>query len=150
MVLAWDEVRIAAERTGVRAERIDLQSVDDLDAVFAAAVSMHADAVSVLANPLLLPASARVGELALRYRLPGSGLKQYVEAGLLMTYNADLAAVHHHAAVYVDRILKGARPADLPVEQPNLIAFVVNAKTAQALGLTIPPDVAAQVTEWVG
>ena len=149
MVLAAEEVRTAAARIGARAERIDLQSVDDLDAAFETAVLMHADAVSIQANPLLLPVSGRIGELALRYRLPGTGLKQYVEAGLLMQYNSDLAAVHRRAAVYADKILKGAKPADLPVEQPTLIAFVVNAKTAQALGLTIPPDVAAQVTEWI-
>ena len=149
MVLAWEEVRIACERTGARAERIDVQSADDIDAAFEKAVLMHADAISIQANPLLLPVSDRIGELALRHRLPGTGLKQYVQAGLLMQYNSDLAAVHRHAATYVDKILKGTKPSDLPVEQPTFIAFVVNGKTARGLGITIPPEVSAQVTEWI-
>ena len=66
-----------------------------------------------------------------------------------MSYGADLAAVHGRAAVYVDRILKGARPADLPVEQPTTFELVVNANTARALGISIAPDLAAQVTQWI-
>jgi putative ABC transport system substrate-binding protein len=74
----------------------------------------------------------------------------YAEAGLLMTYGADDPwAQYRRTAVYVDKILRGATPADLPLEQPTVFDFVVNMKTAQALGLTIPPDVAAQVTQWI-
>jgi putative ABC transport system substrate-binding protein len=72
-----------------------------------------------------------------------------VEAGGLMSYGLSQAALHRRAANYVDRILRGARPADLPVEQLSTVEFAVNVKALQALGLTIPPDVAAQVTEWV-
>ena len=149
MVQQWEDSRVGAEQAGIVATRIDIQSVDDLDAAFEAAASQHVDAVIVAANPLLLPVSDHLAELALRYRLPGYGLKQYVQAGLLMTYNADLAAVHRRAALYVERILNGEKPADLPVEQPTTFELVVNARTAAALGLTIDPVVAAQVTQWV-
>ena len=149
MVLAWEDNRMGAERAGVYAERIDLQSAQDVDAAFEVAASIRPDAVIVDANPLLLPVSARVGALSLKYRLPGSGLKQYVASGLLFDYNPDLAAVHGHAAAYVDRILKGANPADLPVEQPTTYELVVNATTARALGINISPDLAAQVTQWI-
>ena len=126
-----------------------LQSVDDLDMAVETAAAQRVDALIVAANPLLLPVSEHLAELALRYRLPGFGLKQYVEAGLLMTYDADLAAVHRRAAAYVARILNGEKPADLPVEQPATFELVVNARTVAALGLTIPADVAAQVTQWI-
>jgi putative ABC transport system substrate-binding protein len=99
MVLAWEENRMGAQQAGVDAERIDIQSPQNLDAAFAAAASMRADAGIVNANPLLLPVSARLAELALHYRLLSTGLKQYTESGLLFNYGADLAAVHRRAGV---------------------------------------------------
>jgi putative ABC transport system substrate-binding protein len=113
----WEDIRVGAEQAGVMASRIDLQSVDDLDTAFEAAAAQHVDAVIVAANPLLLPVSDRLAELALRYRLPGCRLKQDADAGLLMTYGVDLAAVHRRAALYVERLLNGENQADLPVEQ---------------------------------
>ena len=114
------------------------------------AESGGAQALSVIAQAQLQPVRERVAELALQHRLPsitrGGG---YAEPGLLMTYGANVLALDRRAAVYVDKILKGAQPADLPVEQATTFDFVVNLKTAQALGPTIPPEMAAQVTQWI-
>jgi putative ABC transport system substrate-binding protein len=80
-------------------------------------------------------------EAALKHRLPGMyWAREYVEAGGLMTYSASLAGLRRHAAIYVDKVLKGAKPADLPIEQPTKFDLVINLKTAKALGLTIPPS----------
>jgi putative ABC transport system substrate-binding protein len=146
----WDEFRQAAETAGVQAQRIDLYSTSDLERAFDVAELGGAQALSVIAQVLLTPVRKRVVELALQHRLPSIGRQgEWAEAGLLMTYGANFLALVRRAAVYVDKILRGARPADLPIEQPNVFDFVINLKTAQALGLTIPPDVAAQVTQWI-
>jgi putative ABC transport system substrate-binding protein len=145
-----DEVRSAATAAGVVDERIDLQSADDVEAAFQEAVSRGADGVIIAAIALLLGVRDRVADVALRHRLPTmGGTRDFVQAGSLMLYGANLLAGPRRAAVYVDKILKGAKPADLPVEQPTVFDLVANARTAQALGITFPPDVAAQVTEWI-
>ena len=96
---------------------------------------MHAD------TPLFTTHRARLVDAAARRRLPAVyALKGYVEVGGLISYGADLPALYRHAAIYVDRILKGAKPGDLPVEQPTKFELVINLKTAKALGLTIPPS----------
>jgi putative ABC transport system substrate-binding protein len=146
----WRNLSVAAGQAGVHLERIELRSVDDLDAAFDMSRQVRADALFDIQNPLLLPVRDRFAGLALQHHLPGmlSG-RPYVASGLLMSYVTNFAALQRQAASYVDRILKGATPADLPVAQATTFEFFVNVNTAQALGLTIPPDVAAQVTEWV-
>jgi putative tryptophan/tyrosine transport system substrate-binding protein len=90
----------------------------------------------------------RIAALATHYRLPSIALfREYAEAGGLMAYGPNLAALARRAAYYVDRILRGTRPADLPIEQPREFEFLVNLKTAQALGITFPNDIMLQVTE---
>jgi putative ABC transport system substrate-binding protein len=149
--LLWDEFRQAAEQVEVQAQRIDLYSTSDLERGFDVAESGGAQALSVIAQALLLPVRKRVAELALQHRVPSIAVSgEWAEAGLLMTYgSADSLVIRRHAAVYVDKILRGAKPADLPVEQYTVFDFVVNMTTAQALGLTIPSDLATQVTKWV-
>jgi putative ABC transport system substrate-binding protein len=146
----WDEFRQAAETAGVQAQRIDLYSTSDLERAFDVVESGGAQALSVMAQAQLVPVRTRVAELGLQHRLPaitrGGG---YAEAGLLMSYGENTSALVRRAAVYVDKILRGAKPADLPLEQPTVFDFVVNINTAQALGLTIRSDIAAQVTKWV-
>jgi putative ABC transport system substrate-binding protein len=145
-----DEVRSAATAAGAVDERIDLQSADDVEIAFQEATSRGADGVIIAAIALLLPVVDRVAEVALRHRLPTiGGTRDFVQAGSLMNYGTNLLAAPRRAAVYVDKILKGAKPADLPVEQATVFDLVVNARTAQALGITFPPDVVAQVTEWI-
>jgi putative tryptophan/tyrosine transport system substrate-binding protein len=103
----------------------------------------------VLPSPILHALrGAQIADFALQQRLPTMGANpSLVQAGGLMTYSVNFAALHRRAAYYVDRILKGARPADLPVEQPTRFDFVINLKTAQAIGLTIPQHVLLQATE---
>ena len=119
-----------------------------MDAAIAALAARRPDTVVVASDPFL---TARVREVVTaigRLRLPAMfGFKEHVTAGGLMSYGANFLDVHRRAATYVDKILKGAKPADLPVEQPTKFDFVVNLKTAQTLGLTMPPSVMQQATE---
>jgi putative ABC transport system substrate-binding protein len=109
-----------------------------------------AQALSVIGAALLIPVRQHVIELALQHRLPTIARNsEWAKVGLMMVYGANNLAEFRHAAEYVDKILRGAKPGDLPIEEPRVFDLVVNLKTAQALGLTIPADVAAQVTEWI-
>jgi putative ABC transport system substrate-binding protein len=115
--------------------------VTDLDGAFRTAVREQADAMYVLPSPTFSHHRARLAELAVKHRLPGIYEdKGYVEAGGLMAYGPDFPDLFRRSASYVDRIFKGAKPGDLPIEQPTKFEFVVNLKTAKALGLTIPPS----------
>jgi putative ABC transport system substrate-binding protein len=99
-------------------------------------------------SPLLLAHRTLITDLAVQSRLPGLfPVREYIEAGGLLAYGPAILQAHRRSATLVDRILKGARPADLPVEQPTEFDFIVNQRTARALGLTIPPSVLAQATE---
>jgi putative tryptophan/tyrosine transport system substrate-binding protein len=114
----------------------------DLENAFSAIAREHAQAVVVLGFGPYMAARQRIAELALRYRLPTFfSWRDHVEAGGLMSYGPDLDDLLRRAAIYVDKILRGAKPADLPVEQPTKFELVINLKTAKALGLTIPPSV---------
>jgi putative tryptophan/tyrosine transport system substrate-binding protein len=94
--------------------------------------------------------AGKIAALAVRHRLPAIyGLRTYVEAGGLMSYSADIFNLFYRAAVFVDKILKGARPADLPVEQPTKFELVVNVKAARAIGLTLPPSLLARASDVV-
>jgi putative ABC transport system substrate-binding protein len=102
-------------------------------------------ALVVIENARLISERTRIGELAARHRLPAMfSVKEHVEAGGLLSYGPDLVDVHHRAATFVDKILKGRKPADLPVEQPTKFEFVINLKAAKQIGLTIPPNVLAR------
>jgi len=102
----------------------------------------------VLRSPVFFDARARIIALAAQHRLPAMyGWRAYVDAGGLMAYGASLVDMGRRAATYVDRILKGAKPADLPIEQPMKFELVINLKTAKALGLTIPPNILFQADE---
>ena len=121
---------------------------DGLEAAFEAAVRERADGLFVSNGPVITANHARIAELAVQARLPSMWQQSdAVARGGLMGYGPNRAAMYRRAAYYVDRILKGTKPADLPVEQPTTFDFVINLKTAQALGLTIPQDVLLQATE---
>lgn len=128
----------AARTLGVRLEVVPVRGPDDfgpaLNALRGIDGLLHAD------TPLFTTHRARLVDAAAQKKLPAIyALKGYVEVGGLMSYGADLAAVYRHAAIHVDKVLKGARPGDLPVEQPTTFELVINSKTAKAIGLTIPP-----------
>jgi putative ABC transport system substrate-binding protein len=146
---AWlqvEQAQGAAAALGVEVQPLEIWNPDDLPRAFDAAVQWRADAVQVSAGTL--SAYDSVIEMAAKHRLPATYANpQSVAAGGLMAYGPNVAAMWRRAGYFVDRILRGAKPADLPVEQPMRFDFVINLKTAQALGLTIPQHVLLQATE---
>ena len=117
----------------------EIRNAGDIEGVFRAATEARASALYVFASAPLYGQARRVSDLAAKSRLPAMyNHRLYVEEGGLMSYSVDIADIWRRAAVFVDRILKGAKPADLPVEQPTKLDLVINLKTAKTLGLTIP------------
>ena len=145
---AIGHVKAAAQSLGVQLQLLPARGPDDFDGAFAAMAKERAEALLVVADALFVVHRARLADLAARNRLPSMhGLRENVEAGGLMSYGPNIAASWRRAAVFVDKILKGAKPGDLPVEQPTKFELVVNLRTAKALGLTIPPAVLARADE---
>jgi putative tryptophan/tyrosine transport system substrate-binding protein len=139
-----EKIQLGGAATGTAIEPIMIHSTEELDAAFPAMEKDRPDAVIVQPS---LP-TQRVTELALKYRIPAvSFVRAIAEEGGLMTYSSPGADAYQRAAVFVDKILKGAKPADLPVEQPTRFELVINMKTAKALGLTIPPAFLARADE---
>ena len=133
---------VAARALGVRLQVVEARGPEDFDRAFSDMTRARAGALAVLATPVFDSERRRLVDLAAKNRLPTVySYRSYVEAGGLMSYGPDLADSFRRAATYVDKILKGARPGDLPVEQPTKFELVINLKTARALGLTIPPSV---------
>jgi putative ABC transport system substrate-binding protein len=142
------EVEQAATALGISALPVAVGTDRELPRVFDVMTAAGADAYFVLADPRTDALRNEIVTLALRDRLPGAAqLRLYTDAGVLMSYAASLPALQRRAAVFVDKILKGENPADLPVEQPTTFELVVNLKTAEALGLTIPYQVLARADE---
>jgi ABC-type uncharacterized transport system substrate-binding protein len=131
----------AAQALGVQLHLVEARSPDAFASAFAAMSSAHADALLILADPMFLPHFRRLAELAATSHLPTiSKIREFAEAGGLIGYGASLPDTWRRAATYVDKILQGAKPADLPVEQPTRFELVINLKTAQALGITMLPS----------
>jgi len=125
---------------GVQLQFLPLRSPDEFDKTYQEILSKRAQAILILADPMTFAHRGRLANLAVRHGLPAMGsLSEYAQAGSLLSYWADGPDLVQRAASYVDKILKGARPADLPIEQPTKFELVINLKTAKALGLTIPP-----------
>jgi len=134
------EAQEAAQELGLQTQPLDVREASELDRAFAAMARERAEALVVLNDPLFLTHRTRLVELTGAHRLPTIyGNREYVEAGGLMAHGTNLRENFRRAVVYVDKILKGANPADLPIEQPRKFELVLNLKTAQALGLTLPP-----------
>jgi putative tryptophan/tyrosine transport system substrate-binding protein len=135
---AIEAVKGAGKKLGVSLWMVPARSAEDFDGALASMVAERVGAFLVLGSPLIVSARARLAELAVKYRLPSMfALREPVEAGGLMSYAADLNDLTRRAAVYIDKILKGAKPADLPVEQASKYELVINLKTAKAIGLTM-------------
>jgi putative ABC transport system substrate-binding protein len=133
-------VEEAAVEFGMRTFRRGLRDPAGFDAVFKAARDDGADVVFIGNSPAIFPHRKQLAELALKHRLPTvTGWREFAEAGSLMSYATDYPDLFRRAAEYVDRILKGAKPAELPIEQPSKFELIINLKTAKALGVTIPP-----------
>jgi putative ABC transport system substrate-binding protein len=139
------ETELAAGAFAVQLQYLDVGSPKNIETVFRAASKGRADAVLVLPNPVLLSQRAQLADLAAKNRLPAMyGQPEYADAGGLMFYGASITEMFRRAATYVDKILKSAKPAELPVEQPTKFELVINLKAAKQIGLTIPPNVLAR------
>jgi ABC-type uncharacterized transport system substrate-binding protein len=139
------EVQTAARELGVNIQPWEVRPADGFEKVFAALNKERPDGLLVLSGPLMGTSGKRIAGFALKSRLPSVyGDSAPVEAGGLMYYGADLAESYERVAYFVDKILKGAKPADLPVEQPTKFELVINLKTAKQIGLTIPPNMLAR------
>jgi putative ABC transport system substrate-binding protein len=142
------EAEVAARTLGVRLQFIEARGPADFDRAFSDMITARAGALTVLGSPMLFGERRRLVDLAAKNRLPAVyGLREFVDAGGLMAYGPNLADVFRRAATYVDKILKGAKPGDLPVEQPTKFELVINLTTAKALGLTIPQSLLARADE---
>jgi ABC-type uncharacterized transport system substrate-binding protein len=144
-VLELKEVQTAARPLGLTVRSWEVRAADGFERVFAALSKERPDGLYVLGGPLMRANEKRIVGFALKSRLPSVYYtRETVEAGGLMSYGADLADSYRRVAYFVDRILKGTKPADLPVEQPTKFELVINLKTAKQIGLTIPPNVLAR------
>ena len=134
-----------ARALGLNSQSVEVRKADDLERAFLAAKKERAGAVLVTANPLFSTHFARIAGLAIKNRLPSiQAQREFVDAGGLMMYGPSGTEIYRRAAIYVDKILKGANPADLPVERPAKFELIFNLKTAKQIGLTIPPNVLAR------
>ena len=144
------EVELAAGAFRTKLQYLDVPSPKDVETAFRAASKGRADAVLMLGNGILNAHRAQIAELAVRSRLPAIyNSVEWVEAGGLTSYGASIPDLLRRAATYVDKILKGAKPAELPVEQPTKFEFIVNLKAAKQIGLTIPPNVLARADKGI-
>jgi putative ABC transport system substrate-binding protein len=132
----------AAQSLGLKVQFFEVRAPGDIDDAFQAASKGQAGAVLIAANPFIFTHLARIAELALKHRLPAiHSQTEFAEAGGLLVYGPSDTDMYRRAAVFVDKILKGAKPADLPVEQPKKFELMINLKAAKQLGLTIPQSV---------
>ena len=139
---ALSETELAAKAFKVQFQYLEIRSPKDVETAFRAATKAHVDAVLVPGTPVLIVRRRQIAELATKNRLPiAYGQPEYVEEGGLMSYGTSVTDLYRRAATYVDKILKGAKPADLPIEQPSKFELVINLKAAKQIGLMIPPNV---------
>jgi len=136
------ETKVAAQALGVPLQMLEARGPEEIDAAFASMARVRTGALLVLLDPVFTTYRKRIADLALKGRLPAiSGIREHPDAGLLMSYGPNFAELYRRAATYVDKILKGAKPADIPVERPTKFELVINLKTAKQIGLTIPQSV---------
>jgi len=143
-------VQVAAKKLGTHLQLHGVGEPDQLDAAFAKAAAARVQGVIVFPDPLTVRYRARVVDLAAKSRLPAVyGFREFADSGGLMAYGSSVTALCRRAATYVDKILRGAKPGDLPIEQATQFEFVINLKTAKALGLTIPQSILMRADELI-
>jgi putative ABC transport system substrate-binding protein len=139
------ETERAASALALKLQSLDIRNPGNIETAFQAARKGRADAILVLSSPVIFSRRTQIAELAVKNRLPAIfPQNEFVEDGGLMSYAPNYADLFRRAATYVDKILKGAKPAELPVEQPTKFEFVINLKAAKQIGLIIPPNVLAR------
>jgi ABC-type uncharacterized transport system substrate-binding protein len=140
--LSWNEIQLPARQLGIQLHSLEVRSPDDLDKAFEGETRTRAGALLIMASPVIVTNLKRIASLAGKSRLPSIyQYSEFADAGGLVTYGPDRADLYRRAATYVNKILKGAKPGDLPIEQPTKFELVINLKTAKALGITIPKAV---------
>ena len=146
--MSFKETQGAGRTLGIVVQSLEVRGPDDLDGAFEAARKQRPDAMITVEDPLTVGHRKRIADFAIGQRLPSlHGVREFAAAGGLMSYGASLADLFRRAAGYVDKILRGANPADLPVQQPTKFEFVINLKTARTLGLRIPDKLVALADE---
>jgi putative tryptophan/tyrosine transport system substrate-binding protein len=146
--LVFKETQAAGRTLGIEVQSLEMRGPGDFDGAFAAARRQHPAALIAVEDPLTIAYLKRIADFAVAEQLPSLfGLRGYVEVGGLISYGANLDDLHRRAAAYVDKILEGATPANLPVQQPTKFEMVINLKTAKALGLTVPDKLLARADE---
>jgi putative ABC transport system substrate-binding protein len=144
----WRQIEVAARSLGLEPQLLDVRASADFARAFDTAINQRADAIIVANDTLTQSHLIRIVDLSAKHRLPSIyASREFVDAGGLMAYGPNFTDLYRRAATYVDKILKGAKPADLPIEQPTKFELVINLKTAKALGLTIPPSVLARADQ---
>ncbi|MEO8135332.1 MAG: ABC transporter substrate-binding protein [Betaproteobacteria bacterium] len=144
----WKEVQLAARRLGVQLHSLEVRSSNDFDKAFEDATKARAGALFIIPDPVITPNLKRIADLAAGSRLPSIfHVSEFANAGGLVSYGPDRADLFRRAATYVDKILKGAKPGDLPIEQPTRFELEINMKTAKSLGITIPQTVLVRATK---
>jgi putative ABC transport system substrate-binding protein len=140
-------VKTGGPALGLRIQSVPVRSATEYDNAFTAIVGEHADAVLMLTTPLYIAGAGQLAELAIKHRLPLFGPREFAKAGGLLSFGPNRVDLFRRGAIYVDKVLKGANPADLPVEQPTKFELLINLKTAKALGLTVPPTLLTRSDE---
>jgi putative ABC transport system substrate-binding protein len=141
----WKESQSAARELGLQLHSMEVSSADKYESAFKEAIEAHSSALAVTDNALAISNQNQIADLATKYRLPAIYAQEvHINAGGLMSYGADNAEIYRRVASMVDKILKGTKPAEIPVEQPTKFEFIINLKTAKQIGLTIPPNVLAR------
>ena len=141
----WKESQLPARELGLQLHSMEVSSADKIDSAFNETAKAGSGALAAASSPLFTTNQKRIADLAKKYRLPAIHSRgDQVDSGGLMSYGADQAESYKRAASMIDKILKGTKPADLPVEQPTKFELVINLKTAKQIGLTIPPNVLAR------
>jgi putative tryptophan/tyrosine transport system substrate-binding protein len=144
------EIKAAAQRTGITVVGVEARGRDDLERPFAALTKARAQGLIVLPHPVTFTHQTQIVELAAKHRLPAIyPSREFIESGGLMAYSTSRQEMYRRSAIYVDKILKGTKPGDLPIEQPTEFELVINLKTAKALGLTIPPSLLQRADQMI-
>jgi len=144
--IGWKETEIAAKSLGVQIQSLEVRpSNPDFEGIFSGIARDHANALLTLSQPLIVVHRKQIVEFTAKRQIPAIfHTEDFIEAGGLMSYAPNIAAMFRRAATYLDKVIKGAKPAELPVEQPKKFELVINLKTAKQIGLTIPPNVLAR------
>jgi ABC-type uncharacterized transport system substrate-binding protein len=138
-VLSWQEIQAPARKLEIEVRSLEVRSTGDLDRALGEMARTHPGALAIMPNPVFVTSLKQIANVAAQNRVPSIfHLREFADVGGLMSYGVDRSDLFRRAATYVDKILKGAKPADLPIEQPTKFELVINLKTAKALGLAVP------------